>query len=49
MLPSAGLAATAQATSANEREPKPYSMLVAGLGLIIFIARRRTRALNAGR
>lgn len=28
-------------------EPKPYAMLLAGLGLIVFIARRRTRALNA--
>ena len=28
-------------------EPKPYAMLLAGLGLIVFVARRRSRALNA--
>lgn len=42
---SAGLPARSAAAS----EPKPYAMLVAGLGLLVFIARRRTRALNAGR
>jgi len=32
----------------SEQNSNPYVMLLAGLGLIVFIARRRTKALDAG-
>jgi MYXO-CTERM domain-containing protein len=40
--------APASPASQPPAEPKPYAMLLAGLGLIVFIARRRTKARDAG-